>query len=71
MQVYGWYHWLHGGKNHGTLEDSTLTSRERLLWPSVAVLGTFAWGYMMATYTDAAVPFGDAFTTVASLMPNG
>jgi nicotinamide mononucleotide transporter len=30
--------------------------------------GTAAWGFVMATYTDAAVPYGDAFTTVASLL---
>ena len=32
-----------------------------------AVVGTALWGYGMATWTDAAVPYGDAFTTVASL----
>jgi nicotinamide mononucleotide transporter len=58
MQIYGWYHWLHGGRNRGTLSVSTLTYRARLVWP----------GYLMATFTDASVPYGDAFTTVASLI---
>jgi nicotinamide mononucleotide transporter len=68
MQVYGWYHWLHGGDDRATLPVSTLTLRQRLTWPSVMLAGTAAWGFVMATYTDAAVPYGDAFTTVASLL---
>jgi nicotinamide mononucleotide transporter len=68
MQIYGWYHWLHGGKNRGTLPVSTLTYRARLVWPFAAIVGTAAWGYLMATFTDASVPYGDAFTTVASLI---
>ena len=68
MQVYGWYHWLHGGKNRGALPVSMLSSRGRLVWPSIAAGGTVLWGYLMATFTDASVPYGDAFTTVASLI---
>lgn len=68
MQIYGWYHWLHGGKSQGALLVSTLNLRGRLAWPTVAVLGTIGWGYVMATFTDASVPYGDAFTTVASLI---
>ena len=56
MQVYGWYHWLYGGDDRASLPVSTLTGRERLTWPSVLLAGTAAWGYGMATYTDAAVP---------------
>jgi nicotinamide mononucleotide transporter len=68
MQIYGWYHWLHGGKNQGLLPVSILPSAARLVWPSVAIVGTVVWGYLMATFTDASVPYGDAFTTVASLI---
>jgi nicotinamide mononucleotide transporter len=68
MQVYGWYHWLHGGKNRGALPVSTLSLRARAAWPSTAIVGTLVWGYLMATFTDASVPYSDAFTTVASLI---
>lgn len=68
MQIYGWHHWLHGGKDRGTLPVSTLPFRAKLTWPCVAVVGTVVWGYLMATFTDASVPYGDAFTTVASLI---
>lgn len=68
MQIYGWYHWLHGGRDRGTLPVSTLRWRGRIGWVTAAAFGTGAWGLLMARFTDAAVPYGDAFTTAASLI---
>jgi len=68
LQIYGWYHWLHGGKDRQVLPVSTLGVSSRIAWPTAALFGTLGWGYLMAKYTDAAVPYGDAFTTVASLI---
>lgn len=68
LQIYGWYHWLHGGKHHGVLSVSTLSERARISWLLLAFAGTVLWGYMMHTYTDASIPYGDAFTTVTSLV---
>jgi len=68
LQVYGWHHWLHGGKNRTQLPVSTLGVRSRMAWPVATIVGTFGLGYLMSTFTDAAVPYGDAFTTVASLI---
>lgn len=67
LQIYGWYHWLHGGQSRGGLPVSTLTYRAKIAWLFVVIAGAAAWGYLMATFTDAAIPYGDAFTTVASL----
>jgi nicotinamide mononucleotide transporter len=68
MQLYGWYHWLHGGRNDGELCVTSLPPLSRFMWPAATILVTFTWGYLMSSYTDAAVPYGDAFTTVASLV---
>ncbi|MBE1424839.1 nicotinamide mononucleotide transporter [Desulfomicrobium macestii] len=68
LQLYGWHHWLHGGKNRDELLLSRLESRHLALWVAAAFAGTGVWGWVMATYTDASVPFWDAFTTVASLI---
>ncbi len=68
LQIYGWYHWHQGGKDCKALPVSMLGLRARVIWPAVAVFGTLGWGFLMATFTDAAVPYGDAFTTVASLI---
>ncbi|WPL18662.1 Nicotinamide riboside transporter PnuC [Thiorhodovibrio winogradskyi] len=68
MQVYGWYWWLHGGRDRGALAVSRLEGRARLGWLLLVMVASLLWGYLMATHTDAALPYADAFTTVASLV---
>lgn len=68
MQFYGWHQWLHGSETRGVLPVSVLNKPSRVAWPLVVVGGTVGWGFVMAKYTDASVPYGDAFTTVASLV---
>lgn len=68
LQIYGWYHWLHGGTRREILRVSTLGIRSRIALLAITVLGTAGWGHLMGTLTDASVPYGDAFTTVASLI---
>lgn len=68
LQVYGWYHWLHGGRDRDALPVTRLSQRALGAWCLVTVAGTLGWGSLMASWTDAAIPYGDAFTTVASLI---
>jgi nicotinamide mononucleotide transporter len=68
MQVYGWYHWLYGGRERSELKVTTLATRSLLVWTLVGAVATAAWGHSMATYTDAAAPYPDAFVAVASLI---
>lgn len=37
-------------------------------WIATAAIGAVAWGHFMATHTDAAAPYADAFVVVASLI---
>ena len=67
MNIYGWYHWLYGGGGDNDLPVTSLR-RFTFLWSGIIVLGTIAWGLTMREYTDASLPFADAFTTVASLV---
>lgn len=67
MQIYGWWFWLHGGADHREAAIKVQRPVVRIGWLAAAVAGTALWGYGMATWTDAAVPYGDAFTTVASV----
>src|SRR5690606_35497430 len=43
MQIYGWYHWLHGGRNDGVLRVTTLSPLSRSAWLAATVLVTTAW----------------------------
>jgi nicotinamide mononucleotide transporter len=67
LQIYGWYHWLHGGRNRDSLHVVRMSGRATVAWIGIATCGTLAWGYAMASMTDASLPYGDAFTTVTSL----
>lgn len=67
LNMYGWYYWSRGTQKLDIL-PVTLLQRRVLLWVTVAVAGTALWGFTMARYTDASVPYLDAFTTVASLI---
>jgi nicotinamide mononucleotide transporter len=68
MQVYGWYHWLHGGHNRSELPVTMLSMPALTGWIIVGMGAIIPWGYLMATYTDAAAPYPDAFITAMSLI---
>ncbi len=68
LQIYGWYHWLHGGADHGKLAVTRLSTRAMTGWTLLVFGATALGGFVMAANTDAAVPYGDAFTTFASLV---
>ncbi len=68
LQLYGWYAWLYGGKEQSRLSVTTLPTVRLLIWGIVILVGTVGLGYSMGYYTDAALPYPDAFTTVASLV---
>lgn len=68
LQLYGWYSWLYGGEKHSALKVSHLSIKNFNLWLVFVAVATLIWGYLMATNTDAALPYPDAFTTVTSLV---
>ena len=68
MQLYGWYHWLHGGMENSKLTVSSMSILQLALWTIAGVAITALWGLFMARYTDASLPYADAFTTVISLI---
>lgn len=68
MQIYGWYNWLHGGKDKGELKVTRMTRVGIILWSIVGICGTAGLGFVMDTYTDASLAYWDAATTVLSLI---
>lgn len=67
ISVYGWYHWLRGGARGGELRVTRMPVR---WWPAVVVLtaaGAWGVGHLLATSTDAAIPYLDAALTATSL----
>jgi nicotinamide mononucleotide transporter len=67
ISVYGWHHWLRGGSQGGELRVARMPAR---WWAPVIVLtiaGGWGVGHLLASSTDAAIPYLDAGLTAVSL----
>lgn len=69
LNAYGWWYWSTGRQNSSEeLPVTSLSEGNRWRWILVIIPGFVLWGYLMHVYTDAALPYPDAFTTVTSLV---
>jgi nicotinamide mononucleotide transporter len=68
LQVYGWRRWARGGENGKALAVSRLSPRALRAWMAVTLAGALGWGWAMSSWTDAALPYGDAFVMSCSLV---
>lgn len=68
LQFYGWYHWTRPDASNDSLLIQTLTLPSLGCWVMMVVAGTIGLGWSMDRWTDASLPYPDAFTTVASLV---
>ena len=69
MQFYGWYQWTRGPVAHArSLSAVTRLTLREWLWTITGVLGgTALLGTVVGRYTDASLPYPDAFTTLLSV----
>jgi len=69
MQFYGWYQWTRGPVEHARSLSAvkTLDTTGWALTIAGVLAGTAALGTAMHRYTDAALPYPDAFTTLLSV----
>jgi nicotinamide mononucleotide transporter len=67
ISVYGWWSWLHGGRDHSELPVSRVRSGSLPLLALVTVASTAAIMFLLRRFTDSTVPFWDALTTAMSL----
>jgi nicotinamide mononucleotide transporter len=72
LMVYGWYEWLHGGRNKGELP---VTRTPRWAWINgitAGILGSAATIWIQLRHTDNPAPYADssllAFSLVAQWM---
>ena len=67
LSAYGWYWWLHGGRNSGRLVVSNISTRDALILGAIGLTCTAALTVVLQAVDDAA-PFLDAVTTILSLI---
>jgi len=67
LNVYGWYHWVHGKQQQSEQLPVTMYSiRTNILLLLPTILVTLIAGWLFANYTDASVPYWDSTTTIFS-----
>lgn len=69
MIVYGWHRWRRGARQEGgVVTVSRVSPRDWIIGIAAGGAGTIGLGYLMASFTDAAVPWLDAGLTSFSLV---
>jgi nicotinamide mononucleotide transporter len=63
MAVYGWYSWRQGDGPDNKLNITSWAPSRHILPISIILLATGISGYLLSTFTDAAMPYLDSFTT--------
>jgi nicotinamide mononucleotide transporter len=66
--VYGWYEWLHGGKDDGELPVTRTPLRGWIATLVAGIASSAVIGWVMVRYTDASMPLTDAATTAFSVV---
>lgn len=65
--IYGWWHWLHGGLDHGALKVSRTPPAEAALVGALTLAGTALVVLLLKRFTPSTVPVLDATVTGLSV----
>lgn len=69
LTLYGWYVWLHGKQNSKSVAVTRDISKSELVTSVCTfVTGSVIWAFILAKFTDAAVPWIDAPLAMASIV---
>jgi nicotinamide mononucleotide transporter len=69
MQIQGWFLWSQGHKAaDARIAIRRLSNSQWFRTLLLLLLGSAPLGYLMKQYTNAALPYVDAFTTVMSIL---
>jgi len=68
LNIYGWYHWLHPDKTSGKeLPITNIPLKNLVVILVLSAVGIYAFGFGLAYYTDASVPYWDSATSILSV----
>ncbi len=67
IALYGWWNWLHGGRNDSELSVSGATPRALLGYMAMMGSATAVLYYLLHRFTPSTVPFADGLTTAMFL----
>lgn len=66
--LYGWHHWLRGGRDHGAPAVARAPRSALVLSMTLGTAGFFGLGTLLHALTDAALPFLDSALSAFSLV---
>lgn len=67
--AYGWWHWTRpGAGGKGILPVTRMTHKSAVGHLLIGVAGTLLWGRYLQVYTDAVMPYRDAFIASFSIL---
>ena len=67
VQLYGWWNWSRAQADSGEVRVLLLPATGRVAWIAVITVATLGWGALMHRYTNAALPWWDAFIAMTSV----
>lgn len=67
VQAFGVYWWLNGRDEDGRVSPVHLPASAAIIWAASAAFASAILGYVMASRTNADLPYWDAVTTVLSM----
>ena len=67
VQLYGWRNWARSEAQSGEVVVLRLSTRVRSAVVAGVAAATLGWGTLMHRFTDAALPWWDAFIAMASV----
>ncbi len=67
ISLYGWWSWLHGGRDHGALKVGRIPSAAALSLAVGVALATAALAWLLRRYTNSTVPVFDSLIKALSL----
>ena len=67
LAIYGWWAWLHGGKDHGELRVSLTSKQMRVGLLILGGVSGLLLGQTLRSLTDASLPFMDSTLTTFSI----
>lgn len=67
ISLYGWWAWLHGGRDHGRLAVGRVKPAVALALAAGVALATVAMATLLKRYTNSTVPYLDSLITALSL----
>ncbi|MGG1554907.1 nicotinamide riboside transporter PnuC [Paenibacillus ferrarius] len=68
LSVYGWIYWLTKREGAQVRPTRRITRRLVLTLAVILVAATWAWGFVLHTYTDASIPYADALIATLSVI---